>query len=191
MKRIGYVFVGPKTPSKKDQIERLVAADVDREHIWIDTTKARPERRDMIEMDLRTGESDVVVICTPAIIGSGKVDTAKAVLAIGDRGAAVQVVGSDPVIYVTEEQAEAFGQVALQASRRANALEHVRKGRVGRKRKWQMTEVEEGLLRILWHDTRVPMARILDVVEYLGGAGVTRENLYARLGNREQNKESS
>jgi K+-sensing histidine kinase KdpD len=190
MKKIGYVFVGPKTPSKEEQIKRLVGTDVGSGNIWIDTqARVRPERRDMIELDVRAGESDVVVICTPAIMGSGQKDTSKAVLEIGEKGAAVQVIGSDPVVYMTQEQADAFGKVALSESRRANALENVRAGRVGRKSKWEMTEVEEGLLRILWHDLRVPMARILDVVAYLGGKSVTREDLYSRLGAREKQKE--
>ena len=47
------------------------------------------------------------------------------------------------------------------------------------------------LLRILWHDLRVPMARILDVVAYLGNENVKREDLYSRLGPREAQKDSS
>jgi len=192
MKRIGYVFVGPKTPSKKEQISRLVGADVSESHIWIDTqARVRPERRDMIDLDVRDGEGDVVVICASSIMGSGQKDTSKAVMALAAKGAGVEVIGSDPVIYMTQEQADAFGKVALRDSRRANALENVKAGRVGRKSKWEMTEVEEGLLRILWHDLRVPMARILDVVAYLGGETVKREDLYSRLGPREKKKEGS
>lgn len=139
----------------------------------------------MIDLAVYDGEGDVVIICNPAIIGSGEKDTAKAILALGAKDCAVQVIGGDPVIYTDPEQAAEFGRVALKASRRANALENVRSGRVGRKSKWEMQEVEEGLLRILWHDPRVPMVRILEVVRYLGGENVTRENLYARLGKRE------
>lgn len=186
MKKIGYVFVGAKTPSKKEQVERLIGAGCEADGLWIDTqARVRPERRDMIDLDLREGEGDVVLICTPAILGSGRADTAKAALAIGAKGAAVQVIGSEPVVYMTQEQADRFGKVALKASRRANALENVKAGRVGRRSKWDMTEIEEGLLRILWHDLRVPMARILDVVAYLGGDKVKREDLYTRLGPRE------
>lgn len=186
MKKIGYVFHGSKTPSLKEQSDRLVAAGCKRDGLWVDThSRLRPNRRDMIDLDVREGEGDVVVICTPAVIGSGKADTTKAVLAIGAKGAAVQVLGSDPVTYTDQAQADQFGKVALQVSRRANALENVMAGRVGRKEKWTMDDDTEGLLRIFWHDLRVPMARILDAVAFLGGKGVTRENLYSRLGPRE------
>jgi hypothetical protein len=191
MRKIGYVFVGRKTPSRKEQVSRLVESGCDEGSIWIDTNpRLRPERRDMIDIAVHDGEGDMVVICNPSIIGSGAKDTERAVLALGAKGCAVKVIGHDPVIYTDPEKAAEFGKVALKTSRRANALENVRAGRVGRKSKWEMQEVEEGILRILWHDPRVPMARILDVVHYLGGENVTRENLYARLGKRELKEQS-
>lgn len=191
MKKIGYVFHGPKTPSLKKQTDLLLEVGCKKSELWIDTqARLRPERRDMIEIDVREGEGDIVFICTPAIIGSGKVDTAKAVLAIGAKGAAVQVVGKDPIIYVDQALADNFAVEAVKISRQANALENVMAGRVGRKEKWAMDKDTEHLIRIFWHDMRVPMARIIEAVHFLGGITMTRENLYSRLGPREvQQKE--
>lgn len=185
IEKIGYLFVGPKTPSLAAQSKALLEEGVAESQFWIDTAKSRPERRDMIDLALPPNVDRMVVIATPAIIGSGQKDTAKAVLAIGAKNVAVMVCGSDPVIYTDEEKAMNFATEAVRVSRITNARITASGGKQGRPEKWEMTKEAEELLRILWHDTRVPMARILDVVAWLGGATVTRENLYSRLGPRE------
>lgn len=187
-KRFGYIATGPRTPDEQEQRRKLNKAGIHRYDIVVDRLPDRSERRDLIEVALRDG--DTLVIVSDAILGSGKKDTARTVHTLGKKGVAIEVLGGDPKVYAGKGEAERFGENAVLISRRINAKIVHETTKIGRKEKWHMTEDAEKILRILWHDKRVPLSIVLSVVnDAMGGrqgdVKVTRENLYARLGNRD------
>lgn len=184
--RIGYAYKATNAPALHLQIAAL--QDEDCANIFQDKHPDRTNRDDMIaKSGVRKG--DTLVVVKASILGNGEKDTLATVKAVSAIGVSLQIVGEGEKLYTDEAEMQAFATAAVKVARSANARHMLatRKS-TGRPAKWEMTDKDEAVLRILWHDRRVPPEVAIGVASALADMEITRANLALWLGPRDQSE---
>lgn len=179
---IGYAYQAKNAPELHMQTAHL--EDEGCVRVYQDVHPDRTERDDMIhKAGLRKG--DTLIIAKNSVLGSGEIDTFNTIKAISALGVSLKVVGEEAKLYADDAEMQAFAAAALKEARSANA-QHMLENRTksGRNPKWEMSPKDEAVLRILWHETRVPMETVLAAADELSGLRITRANLNKWLGPR-------
>lgn len=183
--RFGYLYIGDRTPLERTQRRAVLGADVGADRLWIDRAPSRAERDELADRSARPG--DVIVIASPACIGDRWPDVETVLARFAERGVAVAVAGSDPVVYDDDAKMAGFREIKLAASREENGRALGRQsGRAGRRPKWQPDETDRAMIGRMWRDRNIPPAVVLDEASRRAGCPVERYQLVYLFGKRSQ-----
>lgn len=191
---IAYIYHGNNTPPLKDQVAALASAGVkvhdDTEGALIDSAPSRDCRKSLLDYGLDRG--DTLILAAPQIIGSGKVDTAKAVRRICvECGSLIQIAGYQAKAYLTEAAISGFTKDAVSASLRLNGQNAAaRRSRSGPRGKLEdLTEDQWAMVRWLYLKDGVKQSVAVEFCnEFCGTKGVNRVNIFQRIQRETQEK---
>lgn len=172
----GYVFVGPRTMSEREQRAAVIAAGADPDRVWTDKSPSRDSRSNMVDRGLTSGDTVIVAVASAIGAGGNTRDRVRILRGLADAGIRVQVGAGPAVLYDDQEKIEAYLSTALTESRKASGRA-LGKSAKGRPRKAALTAEQRTAIGALWYDKNVPIETVLATASKLLGVEVKRHDL--------------
>lgn len=178
-RRTGYAFQNAKTMKILAQKKLLQETECD--IIFEDIHPNRDERNAMISNFVA---GDILVLCEPSLLASGKKDTVRVLTKLAQSGILIEVLGYKAHLFASKNEIENFANEALEKSRISNAKitsqTRLRSGPRGKLA--DLTSDEWDYVKWWWYRPGVKQQEVVDFCNGpLGLDGITRNNINNRL----------